>query len=70
MYVVRVYDSNLNFLKQFELEKSNAPANKTGSLYHETVFLKEEISIFIYFVDTSENNAKPIMVLKKLSSGL
>ena len=35
MYVVRVYDSNLNFLKQFELEKNNAPLEKAYDLYHE-----------------------------------
>ena len=28
MYVIRLYDRNLNFLKQFELEKNNAPADK------------------------------------------
>ena len=66
MYVVRVYDSNLNFLKQFELEKNNAPTDKAFSLYHETVWLKDEVGIFIYFTDTSDNNAKPILVLKKL----
>ena len=67
MYVIRVYDSNLNFLKQFDLEKNNAPAEEAGLLYHETVWLKEEISIFIYYTDTSENDAKPIMVLKRLT---
>ena len=67
MYVVRVYDSNLNFLKQFELEKNNAPSEKAYDLYHEVVWLKGEISIFIYFVDTAENKAKPIMVLKELA---
>ena len=59
MYVVRVYDSNLNFLKQFELEKYNAPAEKAFKIYHETEWLKDEISAFIYFTDTSDNNAKP-----------
>ena len=67
MYVVRVYDINLNFLKQFELEKIVAPLDKAGPLYHEIVWLKEEITIFIYYINTSENNAKPIMVLRKLS---
>ena len=67
IYVIRVYDSNLNFLKQFNLEKNNAPAEKAGSLYHETVWLKDEISIFVYYIDTSENGAKPIMILKTLT---
>ena len=67
MYVVRVYDSNLKFLKQFELEKNNAPDDRAVHTYHEVVWLKNEISIFIYYNDTAENNAKPIMVLKKLT---
>ena len=67
MYVVRVYDSNLNFLKQFELEKNNAPDDRAVHTYHEVVWLKNEISIFIYYNDIAENNAKPIMVLKKLT---
>ena len=67
MYVIRVYDSNLNFLKQFDLEKNNAPPEKAIYSFHEIVFLKGEISISAYFTDTSDNNAKPILVLKKLS---
>ena len=67
MYVIRIYDSNLNFLKQYELEKNNAPSDRAFYTYHETVWLKDEISIFMYYTDTSENNAKPIMVLKKLT---
>ena len=67
MYVVRVYDNNLNFLKKFELEKNNAPSDKAGTLYHQAVWLKEEVSIFIYYTDTSENNAKPVMILRQLS---
>ena len=66
MYVVRLYDSNLNFLKQFELEKNNVPSDRVKDIYHETVWLKDEISVFIYFTDISENNARPLLVLKKL----
>ena len=65
MYVIRIYDSDLKFLKQYELEKNYAPEER--DVYHETVWLKDEISIFAYFNDTSENNAKPILVLKKLT---
>ena len=66
-YTIRVYDSDLNFLKKFTLEKNNAPADRALHTFHDTVCLKEEITIFIYYVDTTENDAKPIMVLKKLT---
>ena len=66
MYVVRIYNSDLKFLKQYELEKNYASLEQTYSLYHECVWLKDEISIFVYYNETSENS-KPIMVLKKLS---
>ena len=67
MYVIRIYDADLNFLKKYDLEKNNAPSDRAVYSYHETVWLKDEISIFIYYTDTSENNAKPILVLKNLS---
>ena len=67
MYVIRIYDSNLNFLKEYQLEKNNSPLNRAYYTYHETVWLKDEISIFAYYTDIGENGAKPIMVLKKLS---
>ena len=67
MYVIRIYDNKLNFLQKYELEKNNAPLNKAIYSYHETVWLKDEISIFVYYIDTFENNAKPILVLKNLS---
>ena len=66
-YVIRIYDSNLNFLNQYQLEKNTSPLNRAYYTYHETVWLKEEISVFIYYTDIGENNAKPIMVLKTLS---
>ena len=66
MYVIRIYDSNLNYLKEYQLEKNNAPYDRAIKTYHETVWLKDEISIFIYFTSTSEKKAKPILVLKKL----
>ena len=66
IYVIRLYDSNLNFLKQFELEKNNVPSDRVKDIYHEIVWLKDEVSIFIYFTDTSDNNARPILVLKKI----
>ena len=67
MYTVRIYDSNLNYMNQLELEKNNAPLEKAKYSYHETVLLKGEISIFVYYVDVTENDAKPILVLKELS---
>ena len=66
MYVVRVYDSNLNFLKQFELEKNKSPLNKAFYTYHEIMWIKEELSVIVYYKDTSDNNAKPLLNLKKL----
>ena len=67
MYTIRIYDNDLNFLQKIELEKNNAPRNRAIYTYHDTVWLKDEISIFVYYTDTSENNAKPILVLKKLT---
>ena len=66
MYVIRIYNSDLKFLKQYELEKNYATLDKTYNLYHECVWLKDEISIFTYYNSTNEN-AKPILVLKKLT---
>ena len=67
MYVVRVYDSNLNFKKQFDLEKNNSPKERAYYTYHETVWLKDEISIFTYYTGRGEDGAKPVMVLKELT---
>ena len=67
MYVIRIYDSDLKFLKQYELEKNNAPLERAYYTYHEVVWLKKEISIFVYYNNTKENNAKPILVLKQLT---
>ena len=67
MYVIRIYNIDLKFLKQYELEKNNSPLERAIASYHETVWLKDEISIFVYYNDTKENGAKPIMVLKKLT---
>jgi hypothetical protein len=41
MYVIRIYDSNLNFLNQYELEKNNAPLERAYYTYHEVVWLKD-----------------------------
>ena len=67
MYVIRIYTNDLKFLKQYELEKNNAVLEKAIHLYHECVWLKDEISIFVYYTDITENNARPIVVLKKLT---
>ena len=67
MYVIRIYNIDLKFLKQYELEKNNSPLERAIASYHETVWLKDEISIFVYYNDTKENGAKPIIVLKKLT---
>ena len=66
-YVVRVYDPDLNFLKEFPIEKNNASAEKAIHTYHEIVWLKGEISILIYYTDTSDKDAKPFLALKKLT---
>ena len=66
-YVIRIYDSNLNFMKKYQLEKNNSPLNRAYFTYHETVWLKDEISIFIYYTNIGENNTKPILILKTLS---
>ena len=66
MYIIRIYNSDLIFLKQYELEKNYASLSMSYNLYHECVWLKDEISIFVYYNNTNENS-KPIMVLKKLS---
>ena len=67
IYVIRIYDSNLNFLKEYQLEKNEAPSDRAYYTYHETVWLKDEVSIFTYYTNTGESGAKPIMVLKKLT---
>ena len=67
MYVIRIYDTNLNYLKQYQLEKNKAPADRAFKIYHEAIWLKEEIGVFVYFNDISDNNAKPIFILKKLT---
>ena len=67
-YYVRIYDSDLNFINKYELEKNNAPPERAFSLYHYAAFLKKEISMFIYFIDISNNNAKPIIQVKQLEN--
>ena len=67
MYVIRIYDSNLNYLRQDELEKNKAPMDRAFYTYHEAKLLKEETGIFVYFNDISDYNAKPIFILKKLT---
>ena len=68
MYIIRLYNRDLNYLKQVELEKNNAPVERAYKTYHEAIWLKDEIGIFIYFNDISENNAKPILVLKNIKN--
>ena len=65
-YVVRIYDSDLNFLKQYELDTINIPTERIYDLYHEAIWLKENITIFVYYNDTLDNSAKPIIAIKKL----
>ena len=67
VYVIRLYDSNLNFLSKYELERNIAPMERAIYSYHEAVLLKDEISIFVYYSDITENGAKPILVLTKLT---
>ena len=66
MYVIRLYDRNLEFLKYYELEKNKAPSDRAFYTYHEVILLKEEITIFVYFNDISDNSAKPLIILKNL----
>ena len=69
MYVIRIYNSDLKFLKEYELEKNKAPLERAYYTYHEAIWLKDEIGIFVYYNDISENNAKPNIILKKLETG-
>ena len=57
----------LLYLQQYQLERNNASFDRAIKSFHEAVWLKDEISVFIYFIDTSENKAKPILLLKKLN---
>jgi hypothetical protein len=67
MFVIRIYNTDLKFLKEYELEKNTIPLERAIYSYRETVWLKDEISIFVYYNDAMVNNAKPIMVLKRLT---
>ena len=68
IYVIRLYDSNLNFLKEYELEKNKAPKERAYYTYHEALWLKEDVSIFVYYNDVSDHNAKPIVLMKKIQN--
>ena len=68
IYVIRLYDSNLNFLKEYELEKNKAPIDRSYYTYHEALWLKEDVSIFVYYNDVSDHNAKPIVLMKKIQN--
>ena len=68
IFYVRLYDINLNFINKFKLEKNIAPSIRAFSTYHDAVLLKNEISIFIYFTDISNNKAKPIVSFNKLQN--
>ena len=67
-YFVRIYDSNLNFINKFEFEKNKAPPERAFSLYHYAAFLKNEVSMFLYFTDISNNKARPIVQFKNLEN--
>ena len=66
MYVIRLYDKDLNFLEEYKLEKNKAPIERAYYTYHEALWLKEDVSIFAYYTDISDRNAKPILLIKKL----
>lgn len=67
-FYIRLYDINLNFINKFKLEKNNSPPERAFYTYHEAVLIKNEISIFVYFTDISNNKAKPIVTIRKLES--
>ncbi|MBO6243886.1 MAG: hypothetical protein J6O41_04905, partial [Clostridia bacterium] len=46
IYVIRLYDSGLNFLEEYELGKNKASRERAYYTYHEALWLKEDISIF------------------------
>ena len=68
IFYIRLYDQNLNFIKKIQLEKNLSPPERAFSTYHEAVLIKNEISIFIYYKDISNNNAKPIASFKNLNN--
>ena len=68
IFYIRLYDKNLNLIKKIKLEKNLSPPERAFSTYHEAVFLKNEISIFLYYKDISNNNAKPIALFKNLNN--
>ena len=61
-----IYYSNDSKWNTYQLEKNNAPADRAFYTYHEIVWLKDEVSIIIYYNDIPENDARPILVLKTL----
>ena len=67
-YFIRVYDVDLNFITKLELEQNISPPERAFYSYHEASLLKNEISIFLYFTDISNNHAKPVVLLKNLDS--
>ena len=66
MYIIRIYDNNLNYLNKYQLEQNNAPLERAIKTYHEAIWLKDDIGVFVYFTSTSEKSAKPILILRKL----
>ena len=66
MYVIRIYNSDLNYLKQYQLEKNKAPCDRAYYTYHEAVWLRGELAIFVYYNDISDNNARPVFMIKEL----
>ena len=69
-YYVRLYDKDLNFKKKFKLDNNNSPPKRAYSIYHEASYLKNSMSIFIYFTNISNGNSKPKVILKKLDNTL
>ena len=55
-------------MKEYELEKNKAPKERAYYTYHEALWLKEDVSIFVYYNDVSDHNAKPIVLMKKIQN--
>ena len=66
IYVLRLYDNDLNFIKEYPLEKNKAPIERAFYTYHEGLWIRDDLSVFVYYNDISEHNSKPIVLFKKL----
>ena len=66
MYVLRLYDDDLNFIKEYPLEKNKAPIERAFYTYHEGLLIRDDLTAFVYYNDISAHNSKPKVLFKKL----